>query len=147
MIGIVVVIVLLILGFVVGRRREQAHWDDLDEREGRMAAIMVVDTDMPPPGLDPVHGELVLGSAVIGTDYFKQFASTLRMLVGGEMKSYQTVLGRARREANLRMVEQAYDLGARAVINVRYETSRIGMQSGRNGLAASEIVAYGTAVR
>ncbi len=102
----------------------------------------MLDTDEPPPGLDPVHGELVMGSAVIGTDYFKQFLSSWRMLFGGEMKSYQTVLGRARREANVRMLEQAFDLGARAVINVRYETSQIS-----RGLAASEIVAYGTMVR
>ena len=145
--GVIVIIVLLTLGLVIGRRRERAHWADLDEREARTAHLPIVDTEVPPEGLEPVHGELVAGSAVIGTDYFKQFVSTFRMLVGGELKSYQTVLERARREANQRMVEQAYDMGARAIINVRYETSRIGMQTGRGGLAASEILAYGTAIR
>lgn len=145
--GFIVFLVLIGLGVVIGRRREQAHWDELDDREARSSDVIVLDTHAPPPGLEPVHGELVVGSAVIGSDYFKQFMSTFRMLVGGELKSYQTVLSRARREANLRMVEQARDSGARAVINVRYETSRIGMQTGRQGLAASEILAYGTAVR
>ena len=142
MIQLIVFLALLILGFTIGRARERAHWNELDDREERVSPVLVLDTDDPPPGLDPVHGELVMGSAVIGTDYFKQFMSGWRMLFGGEMKSYQTVLGRARREANVRMLEQAFDLGARAVINVRYETSQIS-----RGLAASEIVAYGTMVR
>ncbi len=140
--GIVIVIVLLTLGFVIGRRREQAHWDDLDEREARVADLIVVDMDTPPDGLEPVFGELVMGSAVIGTDYLKLWLSKWRMIFGGELKSFQTVLTRARREANLRMVEQAFDQGARAVINVRYETSQISGQ-----LAASEILAFGTLVR
>jgi uncharacterized protein YbjQ (UPF0145 family) len=144
---IVVIVVLLILGLVIGRARENAHWAELDEREARVSAVVVLDIKEPPPGLEPVHGELVTGSAVIGTDYFKQFMSSWRMIFGGELKAFQTVLGRARREANVRMVEQAYELGARAVINVRYETSRIGMASGIQGIAASEILVYGTAVR
>ncbi len=142
MLQLVVFLVLLGLGFTIGRARERAHWNELDEREARVAGVIVLDTDDPPPGLEPVHGELVLGNAVIGTDYFKQFLSGWRMLFGGELRSFQTVLGRARREANVRMLEQAFDRGARAVINVRYETSQIS-----RGLAASEIVAYGTLVR
>ena len=115
----------------------------------RVSAVVVLDTATPPPGLDPVHGELVMGCAVIGTDYLKQFLSMWRMLFGGELKSYQTVRSRARREASLRMVEQAFDQGARAVINVRFETSQISSAAtGRGGgLAASEILAYGTMVR
>ena len=120
--GIIIMIVLLILGFVIGRARERAHWNQLDDREAAVANVVIIDTDEPPPGLDPVHGELVMGSAVIGSDYLKQWLSGWRMLFGGELKSYQTVLSRARREANIRMVEEAWNLGARAVINVRYET-------------------------
>lgn len=147
MVQIVIFLVLITLGIVIGRRREQAHWSELDDRERAAADIIVLDTDEPPTGMDPVHGELVIGSAVIGTDYFKQVAAMLKNLVGGELKSFQTVLGRARREATLRMVEDAKAKGFRAIINVRFETSRIGMQTGNSGLAASEIVAYGTAIR
>ena len=89
---LIVFLVLLILGFTIGRARERAHWNELDDREERVAPVLVLDTDEPPPGLEPVHGELVMGSAVIGTDYFKQFLSSWRMLFGGEMKSYQTCL-------------------------------------------------------
>jgi uncharacterized protein YbjQ (UPF0145 family) len=145
--GLVIVIVLLVIGLVIGRRREQAHWDELDEREAATADVVVLVTRTPPAGLEPVHGELVAGSAVIGSDYFKQFVATWKNIFGGELKSYQTVLSRARSEATLRMVEQAQHLGAKAVVNVRLETSRIGMQTGNKGVAASEIVAYGTAIR
>ncbi len=140
--GLIIMVVLLLLGFVVGRARERRHWNELDEREERVSSVMLVDTGTAPGGLEPVYGDLVAGSAVIGTDYLKQWMSSWRKVFGGELKSYQTVLTRARREASLRMVEQAFDLGARAIINVRYETSQIS-----GPLAASEILAYGTWVR
>jgi uncharacterized protein YbjQ (UPF0145 family) len=137
---VVMVLMLVVLGGV-GRARERRHFAQLDGREGRVAHIPVMDTDHL-PGLDPVHAELVMGNAVIGTDYLKQFLAGWRMIFGGEMRSFQTVLIRARREAQLRMVEQAYDLGARAVVNVRFETSQLS-----GVLAASEILCYGTLVR
>ncbi len=137
----VTAIALAVLGGI-GRSRENAHLRELDERESRLTSLMVLDTESAPPGLDPVYAEMVMGNAVIGTDYLKQWLSQWRMLFGGEMKSYQTVLSRARREAQLRMAEDAYDRGARAVVNVRFETSQI---SGR--MAASEILCYGTLVR
>lgn len=83
---------------------------------------------------------LVRGATVrakhIGTDIM----AGLRNIVGGEMKGYSSMLGGAREQALDRMVEQARALGADAIVGVRMETSSI-----MNG--ASEIVAYGTAVR
>ncbi len=55
-----------------------------------------------------------MGSVVIATDYFKVFAAGLRNLFGGEMKTYRTLMGRARREAIVRMLEQAQELGGDA---------------------------------
>ena len=46
---------------------------------------------------------LVQGSAVISIDYFKRMLAALRNIVGGEVKSYETLVDRARREATLRM--------------------------------------------
>jgi uncharacterized protein YbjQ (UPF0145 family) len=59
--------------------------------------------------------------------------------VGGELKGYTELLTEARREAIERMMEQARQLGANAVINVRFTTSSI------TG-GAAELYAYGTAV-
>ena len=72
----------------------------------------------------------------IGTDV----VASLRNLVGGEMKGYSSLLAGAREQALDRMCEEARNLGADAVVGFRMETSAI-----MNG--ASEIVAYGTAVR
>ena len=85
--------------------------------------------------------------AVIATDYFKSFAAKLRNIVGGELRAYETLLARARREAALRMLAQARRLGAGEVYNVRYETSNIRNASRRNNLGVSvEVFAFGTAV-
>ena len=83
---------------------------------------------------------LVRGATVrakhIGTDIM----AGLRNVVGGEMKGYSSMLAGAREQALDRMTEEARKLGADAVVGFRMETSSI-----MNG--ASEIVAYGTAVR
>jgi uncharacterized protein YbjQ (UPF0145 family) len=83
---------------------------------------------------------LVRGATVrakhIGTD----IVASLRNLVGGEMKGYSSMLAGAREQALDRMADSARALGADAVVGFRMETSSI-----MNG--ASEIVAYGTAVR
>ena len=83
---------------------------------------------------------LVRGATVrakhIGTDVL----AGLRNLVGGEMKGYSSLLAGAREQALDRMCEEAANIGADAIVGLRMETSAI-----MNG--ASEIVAYGTAVR
>ena len=139
--GLVVMVLFLVVLGGIGRAREAAHIRELEDREGRVAHVPLLDTSTA-PGVDAVHSEIVMGNVVIGTDYLKQWLSSWRMLFGGEMKSYQTVLTRARREAQLRMLEDAFDRGARAVVNVRFETSQV---SGR--LAAPEVLCYGTLVR
>jgi uncharacterized protein YbjQ (UPF0145 family) len=74
--------------------------------------------------------------------------ASLRALVGGRVKSFEPLLDRARREALLRMREQARARGFDAVINTRLETSRLASsrQSG-NKTAGIEILAYGTAIK
>ena len=83
---------------------------------------------------------LVRGATVrskhIGTDIM----AGLRNVVGGEMKGYSSMLAGAREQALDRMADEARRLGADAIVGFRMETYSI--MSG-----ASEIVAYGTAVR
>ncbi len=83
---------------------------------------------------------LVRGSTVrakhIGTD----IVAALKNLVGGEVRGYSSLMAGAREQAIDRMIEDAQRMGADAVVAMRMETSAI-----TNG--ASEIVAYGTAVR
>ncbi|WP_416666832.1 YbjQ family protein [Egbenema bharatensis] len=63
------------------------------------------------------------------------------------MVVYESLLERGRREALLRMKEEAAKWGANQVLNVRMETSNIGRQTGDRGLVAIEMIAYGTGVR
>ncbi|MFC2086484.1 YbjQ family protein [Bacteroidota bacterium] len=83
---------------------------------------------------------MVRGSTVrarnIGRDIFAGFKN----LIGGEIVEYTRLLADAREEALSRMIKDAENLNADAVVNVRFMTSAV-MQG------ASEILAYGTAVK
>ena len=141
-------VTLLVMAYFTGRMVEHKHLKSLTERERATAPTVAMTLKTPMPGQDPESGELVTGSVVISLDYFKRFAAALRSLIGGNVKSYEPLLVRARREAVLRMKEEAIALGYRAVINVRLETSRLA--SGRSdgkGTAGIEMLAFGTAIR
>ena len=64
----------------------------------------------------------------------------LKNIVGGELKGYTELMQDARQQATQRMVEQAEELGANALINVRFTTTSVSQ-------GAAEMLAYGTAVR
>jgi len=133
-------------GLIIGKAIELHHFRRLEEREKMFSHIVVTNLKTVPPQYEHAEPILVMGSAVIATDYFKVFAAGLRTLFGGEMKSYVTLMERARREAMLRMLEQAAQQGATAVWNIRYETSTTGGQQ-RKKPGGVEILAYGTALK
>ena len=132
---------LILLGYLVGRAREGAHLADLDRREAAAAGVTVVDVKQVPPGFSAGDGRLVMGEVVIASDYFKSLMAMFRNIIGGEVKTYQTMLSRARREAKMRMIEEAQALGADLILNVRFEWSDVGPKS-----ASAEIFCYGTAI-
>jgi uncharacterized protein YbjQ (UPF0145 family) len=93
------------------------------------------------PGRQVVqHFGLVQGSTIRAKHFGRDFAAGLKNIVGGELRGYTELLQESRSEATSRMVEQARALGANAVVNVRFTTSSVAQ-------GASEILAYGTAVR
>lgn len=132
-------------GFFVGRHFERKHYASIIERERAPGQVLVFAERMPPERTPAPSTQLVSGSVVISADYFKQFVAGLRMLLGGRLNTYESLLDRARREALLRMREQAKQLGATQVFNVKLETMSI---SGRapSSVSALEVLAYGTAV-
>ena len=143
--GFLVFLALLITGYVFGRIAEQRHYRSIREREEQFRHIVLVPVRIPPPELLRHQSELVTGNVVISVDYFKTVAAGLRNLIGGRVGAYETLLDRARREATLRLQEQAAALGAQSVYNIKYETSRIGDNAGK-GLGSVEVLAYGTAL-
>jgi uncharacterized protein YbjQ (UPF0145 family) len=136
---------LLGLGFFFGRRAEAKHYKRIFAREDQLRHIVVSTDRLPPAQFITYQSVLVSGNVVISVDYFKRVSAALRSLVGGHIRSYETLLDRARREALLRMQEQARSAGAEAIINTKFETSRI---SGGNssGIGSIEILVYGTAL-
>ena len=131
---------LLVVGGLVGRQAERRHLKRLDAWEAGLTGFPVTDLKAPVPGFEAHGGRLVMGEAVIAADYLKTFLAGLRGLIGGEMRTYQSLLSRARREARRRAVEEALRAGATALVNIRYETSNVG--SG----PSVEVFCYGTAM-
>ncbi len=82
---------------------------------------------------------LVQGNTIRAKHLGRDFAAGLKNLVGGELRGYTELLIEARRQALERMLAQAEQLGANAVVNVRFTTSAITQ-------GAAELYAYGTAV-
>ena len=83
---------------------------------------------------------LVKGSTIQSKNIGKDIAQSFKTLVGGELKAYNEMMNEARALATKRMVAEAEELGADAVINIRYASSAV-MQG------AAEIIVYGTAVK
>lgn len=90
---------------------------------------------------------MVSGSVVISIDYFKRLLGNLRNLFGGRVKAYESLLDRARREAILRMKEDALSRGGEMITNLKMETSTLtGAANQRGQIGSVEVIAYGTAV-
>lgn len=136
---------LLGLGFFVGSYLEKRHFAHLQQREAELSGILHNNLRSLPSNWTISDPALVTGTAVIATDYFKTFVAGLRSLFGGNIRSLETLCERARRQAVVRMLEEAQARGANVVWNVRLETSTIGNTKGQPG--AVEVIAWGTAFR
>ncbi len=86
------------------------------------------------------HFGLVSGSTIRAKHVGRDIMASLKNIVGGELKGYTQLLKESRRQATERMIEQARELGANAIVNVRFSTSSVAQ-------GAAELYAYGTAVR
>lgn len=147
MIEIVVFLGLLALGYFAGLHFEQRHFEDIKRREHKTLFVPIVSFGAKQTLPNAQTAELFVGSVVVSTDYFKSFTASLRNIVGGRVVVYESLLDRGRREALLRMKEQAIAAGATQVVNVRLETANISSQAANNGLVAIEVIAYGTGIR
>ncbi len=141
------ILVLLAVTYGIGSAVERRHFRMLRARELRSRSFPVATIRDVPAGWRVEACALVSGSCVISLDYFKRFVAGLRLLVGGRIAGYETLLDRARREAILRMKESAFEAGYRAVIGVRLETSQIAASTRQGGTAGVEVLAWGTALR
>lgn len=101
--------------------------------------IITTGSDIPGKRIHQILG-VVQGSTVRARNVGRDIGAGLKSIIGGEVKTYTEMTKHAREEAYNRMVNEALDRGADAIICVRFTTSMI--MSG-----ASEMLAYGTAVK
>jgi uncharacterized protein YbjQ (UPF0145 family) len=145
MTDIIIFLVLMSLGYGFGQLFERRHYKSIREREAQLKDIILLQSKIPPPSLNAAHEQfLVTGNVVISVDYFKRFVAGLRNLIGGRVTPYETLIDRARREAILRMKEEAMESGAKFIINVKYEMCSI-YKGRRNNIGSVEALAYGSA--
>ncbi|MBO4308113.1 MAG: YbjQ family protein [Bacteroidales bacterium] len=84
--------------------------------------------------------EIVSGSTIQSKNMFSDLGQGLKGIVGGELKAYTDMMEKAREKATQRMIKQAENMNADAVVGVRYATSAIMAQ-------AAEVLVYGTAIK
>jgi len=141
-------ILILVVAYLTGSWIEKKHFKNIREREAKVHGFPVVSFNTMPDDWNVNGSHMVSGSIVISLDYFKRVIAGLKGLVGGRIKTYEPLLDRARREAILRMTEEAQQQGYDAVFNVRLETSRLAnARRDGKGVAGVEMLAFGTAVK
>lgn len=138
MFDLVVFVTLLGLGYFVGSAREKSHYKSILQREKQLNSLPVQTGKRANPEYQQCL--FVTGSVVIASDYFKNFAGSLKNFFGGNVSALETLMDRARREAVLRAKEKAAAWGAEEVIGFRVEFATLDQMG-------VEVIAYGTAVK
>ena len=110
---------LLALGLASGKTLEYLHFEDLAKRERRLRRLVALTTRRVPADWRVEEATLLTGTVVISLDYWKRFAAGIRQLFGGNVRSFETLFERARREALLRLKEAAAAKGCDALIGLR----------------------------
>jgi len=133
--GILVVLVTVALE----QRKNKTSGEELPVTELDTRVSLMNSTEVPGREITDILG-LVQGHTVFAIWLGKDLSALIRLILGGELTEYTEMMGRARTLAANRMVAQAAEMGADAIINVRYmTTSVVG--------SAAELLAYGTAVK
>ncbi|HDX5762657.1 YbjQ family protein [Acinetobacter baumannii] len=136
---LVIFLILFSIGWAFGRHIEQKHLNELLEKEQQFAHIRI-DTNR--FATSDQLGHFISSNVVISHDYFKYVLASIKNILGGRLTSYESIVERARREAIVRLKQQAQSVGANHIMGVRLSTTELGMQGGM-----VEVFAYGTTVK
>ncbi|MHC4873812.1 MAG: YbjQ family protein [Planctomycetota bacterium] len=147
LINIGIPLFIIILAMITGTILEKKHYESIKQREHDFLALPCIPSNDKNPGRDIAEAYMVCGSTVVSLDYFKRILAGLRNIIGGRVRSYESLLDRGRREAILRMKEQCRN--ADIILNFRMETSSISKtkKGGKKSIGCIEVLAYGTAVK
>jgi uncharacterized protein YbjQ (UPF0145 family) len=145
--NLVIFVALVFVGYFAGSTAERRHYVSIVEREKETVRFPVVTAEARFAEGRVREAFMVSGSVVISIDYFKRLLGNLRNLFGGRVRAYESLLDRARREAILRMKEEAQARGGEMITNLRMETSTLtGSANVQGQIGSVEVIAYGTAV-
>ena len=137
-------IAVIIIAMITGKLLEKRHFRSIAKREYLFRDLAVLNGKQIPQEKEILEVRMVTGSVVVSIDYFKRLLASLRKIFGGELKSYNSLMDRGRREATLRMKEAFPD--ADIIVNFRMQTSSIS-KGKKNKIGSTEILAYGTALK
>lgn len=141
----IIPVILFFGAWLIGAQLEKRHYRSIREREQTFARLPAVPTRTADTDRIIAESRLVTGAVVISNDPFKKLLARLRMIFGGRLRTYESLLDRARREAILRMKESFPT--ADTILNLRMETSTIARTRRDGGMGAVEVIAFGTAIR
>lgn len=132
-------ILLVLITLVVEQKTDTTPTEMPDQVESDSKVMLLNSDGVPGRKIVEVLG-LVQGHTVFAIWLGKDLSAIVRLILGGELTEYTEMMGSARSTATERMTRQAAEMGADAVINVRYmTTSVVG--------SAAELLVYGTAVK
>jgi uncharacterized protein YbjQ (UPF0145 family) len=132
-----ILVVLLTVAFEQFKKKPSGDVFPVPESDSRV--LLSNSAEIPAREITEILG-LVQGHTVYAIWLGKDLSAIVRLILGGELTEYTEMMGRARATATGRMIGQAGEMGADAIINTRYmTTSVVG--------SAAELLVYGTAVR
>jgi len=132
-------ILVVLLTVAVEQRKSKTSRGGPLLTESDRTVLLLNSTTLPGREITEILG-LVQGHTVFAIWLGKDLSAIVRLILGGELTEYTEMMGRARAAATNRMIAQAAEMGADAIINVRYmTTSVVG--------SAAELLVYGTAVK
>ncbi len=146
MLDLLLILAPLILGYTFGRMAESRHYKSIIKREKESSDLLLIASKKVPEDMDFAESFLVSGNVVVSVDYFKRFLASLRNIFGGRVKSFESLVDRGRREAILRMKQQAKAKDADMIFNIKLETASIS-KGAENSIGSIEVLAYGTALK
>ena len=144
---LIIAISLLVICYFTGKSIEKRHYKKIKERELLLIKKPYVSFQKNILNKKEVANcQLVASTVVIGCDYFRAFIASLRNIFGGNVSTFEALLDRGRREALLRIREQAVKMGADVLINVKIDSVTLDpIEYSKNPKTC--VTAYGTAIR
>ncbi|MGE8542131.1 MAG: YbjQ family protein, partial [Acinetobacter sp.] len=110
---ILIFVILFAVGWAFGRHAERKHLNELEVQEKRLAHIRIDNNRFK---TSEHFGQLVSSNVVISHDYFKYVIANIQNFFGGRLTSYESIVDRARREAVVRLKQEAEKMGATQIM-------------------------------